>query len=202
MSVERKETRPRAILIENASANGSRTEFETTVFSRDDGIKVFLDIEARKAAKSIESLERKLLTLSRKKPSGKLRALRDVSQIKVGIEEEINQMRANKGVLEGRGNQPIKIKMVDRQIVGWEHPHGGDDKWVHYVVDEHPEILKLSTKEISLLQRTFMIKHALKQGKRGAANDYEELLHDLRDSDPERKLAPYLKEISQRLLPL
>jgi len=68
--------------------------------------------------------------------------------------------------------------------------------WLQYVRDERPEILAFSTQERTLLLRIFMIKYALKQGKRGAVDEYEELLHELRNKDPEEKLAPYRNEIS------
>ncbi len=203
MSVEQTEKkgiqRPWVLLIEKASANGSKMALETSVFSTDDGIKDFLGREAQKVAEDMQTLERRLLTLSRRKPSGRLRGLSEVSQNRKGIEGDIDKMRANLGVLQGIGRQPIKIKMVDRQIVGWERPSGGEDMWLHYVGDEHPEILEFSTEERDLLQRIFMNKYALMQGKRGAVDEFEELLYELRDRDPEEKLAPYRKEISQRL---
>lgn len=196
---EKGSQRPWALLIEKASASGDRVELETTAFSTDNGIKDFLGREVQKVAGDIQTLERKLLSLSRKKSSGRLRGLPEVGQIEGGIEEDINRKRANLGVLQGRGRQPIKIRMVDRQIVSWVHPSGGEDIWLHYVGDERPEILSFSTEERSLLQRIFMSKYALMQGKRGALVEYEELLYELRKSDPKEELAPYIKEISQRL---
>ena len=204
---EKRSQRPWVLLIEKASANGGRMELETTVFSRDDGIKDFLDSEARKVAGGIESLERKLLTVSRKKSSGRLRGLLEVSQIKEGIEEDINQKRATLGFLRGKGEQPIKIKgefeMVGKQkklkIVDWERSRGGEDLWAQYVRDEHPEILDFSTEKRALLLRIFMSKYNLMQRKRGAVDEYEELLHELRNKDPEGKLIRYREEISQRL---
>lgn len=202
MSAERTEEkgsqRPRALLIEKVSADGSRVELETTAFSRNNGVKDFLGKEAKNVARNMQKLERKIIA-SRRKPSGKLRRLSEVSPIKEVIQEDINKMKLDLDVLQGIGGQPIKIKMIGEQVVGWEHPSRGEDMWLHYVGDEHPEILEFFTEERALLQRIFMNKYALMQGRKGTVNEYEELLYELRDKDPKEKLAPYRREISQRL---
>ena len=174
-------------------------ELDITAYSTDDGIKDFLGREATKVSKEMQKLERKLHTLSRKKPSGRLRRLTEVSQNREGIEADINKKRADLEILQGRGRQPIKIKMEDQQVVNWERLRGDENEWMHYVGDERPEILGFSTKERALLQRIFMSKYALVKGRRGAIDEYEELLYELRESGSYEKLLPYREEISQRL---
>ena len=57
--------RPWAILIERVLTNLNRVELETTAFSTNNGVKDFLGREAHKVTRDIETLERRLITLSR-----------------------------------------------------------------------------------------------------------------------------------------
>jgi len=202
MAVERKEpkqkSKPWVILIEYLSENGSTNSIETTAVSHDEKIKRFLQTEAAMAGARIRGHQEAIASTSREKPSGKLRPEKEVDEIRQSHREAIDKEHGKLEALQGAGSQPIKIKIIDNQIADWVRLAGAEAEWAFYVRDNHPELLEFPGDARNLVQKVFMIRHAMRFKESGAAQEYNQLLVELRDKEIDDRLPPLFREISQR----
>lgn len=193
---ERPQKKPWIVLIERFYENGAKTSSVTTIRANlDPSMETFLRKEAAKMTQRAERLKDSIREASEIKEHGRRRSPSKVRKIRKSLGKELGTVLEHKEVLLGNRRTPLKIKIIDGEIKGWDFPRGGDGLWAQYVGDENPQILEFPREDIAKLREAFVLRHAISLGAPDVKEKYYELLEQVRDRDD---LVEYLVKFTKR----
>lgn len=191
---------PWVILLERMSENGHRTSETTDGASLDSTLIDFLKLETVNLDARAEEIKVSIQEASGRTSHGKKRAGRVIRDERESHNKELTKILEYKeillGNLSGKRRDPIKINIeYNGEVSGWEFPKGSETLWVQYVRNENPGVLALPPDEKAIVQKAFMLRHAVGLDVPDAKQEYYELMAEVKGRS---NLEDYLVEFTER----